>query len=157
MDSLGVGAIETGRKYVPDHRQHRQEVPPGNASVVVVFLSRILAAEGVLGPPLFVPYHPTWVGGLKGQEPWLWFLHPRVFWHFLCLQHLETSQGVLVDSLGVGAVEIGRIFAPDHRRRRQEALKHYLTTPAWFSCFRWGIVDGGGGIETPSVFHATPE
>ena len=45
----------------------------------------------------------------------------------------ETSQGVSMDSLGVGAVEIGRIFAPDHRRRRQEAPKRVLG-------------DAGGGL-----------
>ena len=38
-----------------------------------------------------------------------------------------------MDSLGVGAVEIGRIFAPDHRRRRQEAPKRVLG-------------DAGGGL-----------
>jgi hypothetical protein len=34
--------------------------------------------EGALGPPLFVLYHPTDVGGLKGHETRVIFDHPRV-------------------------------------------------------------------------------
>jgi hypothetical protein len=47
----------------------------------------------------------------------------------------------------MGAVEIGRKFAPDHHRRHQEAPKRVLATPAAFLRFlvetlrrrrRWG-------------------
>ena len=44
----------------------------------------------------------------------------------------------------MGAVEIGRIIAPDHRRRRQEALKRILATPAGFVGFFAGFVWRGG-------------
>ena len=63
----------------------------------------------------------------------------------------ETYQGVLVrvlvDSLGVSAIKIGRIFAPDCRQCRQEALWRVLATlGAFLCCFagfwqrgqRWG-------------------
>jgi hypothetical protein len=40
-----------------------------------------------------------------------------------------------MDSLGVHAVDIGRISAPDRRQRRQEAPKRCLATPAWFGGF----------------------
>ena len=74
-------------------------------------------------------------------------LAPRVIRHFLCPWHFETCHGVSVDSMGFGAVEIGRIIAPDHRRRHQEAPKRCLATPAaflrsWFG-FLWR--EGGWG------------
>jgi hypothetical protein len=37
-----------------------------------------------------------------------------------------------VDSLVVGAIEIGHKNAPDRRQCRQEALKRSLATPTWF-------------------------
>jgi hypothetical protein len=108
------------------------EALPGDAGVVFMFCCRYLMAEGALRPPLFVSHHPTVMGGPEGQEPRVWFLHPGVFWHFPCLERVGTLHGVSVDSLGICAVEIGRICAPDRRRCRQEAPKRYLTTPAWF-------------------------
>ena len=47
----------------------------------------------------------------------------------------ETFQGILLDSLGVSAIEIGHIIAPDHCQRRQEAPKHILATLAVFLHF----------------------
>ena len=75
--------------------------------------------------------------------------------HKKCMQHRciywipssygpETPQGVPLDSLGMGAVEIGRKYAPDHRRRRQEAPKRILTTPAAFLGFSTGCLRRGG-------------
>jgi len=75
--------------------------------------------RGGWGSFLFVPDTALGLGGLKGQDTHGWFLTTRVFRHLLCPQHLETSQGVSVDSLGVGAIEIRRIFVPDHRQHRQ--------------------------------------
>jgi hypothetical protein len=68
---------------------------------------------GGVGSPLFVPGPALGLGGLKGQETHGWFLTTRVFWHLVCPQCLETPQGVPLDSLGVHAVEIGRIITPD--------------------------------------------
>jgi hypothetical protein len=118
------------------------EALPDNAGVVFAFPGRVSTPEGVSEPPLFVPYQPTVVGGLKRQEPRMWFLHPRMFRHFLCPQALETYQGVSLDSLGVGAIEIGCIFAPNHRRRCQEAPKRVLAMPTVFLC--WIFVAWGG-------------
>ena len=52
----------------------------------------------------------------------------------------ETLQGVPLDSLGVGAIEIGRIIAPDRHRHRQEALKRIPAMPAGFLGFFAGFV-----------------
>jgi hypothetical protein len=92
------------------------------------------------------------VGGLKRQEPQMWFLHPRVFWHFLCPQALETYQGVSLDSLGVCTIKIGCIIAPDHRQRRQEAPKRILAMLAVFLCFPLGCLQRRGvwGCLNPS-------
>ena len=49
-----------------------------------------------------------------------------------------------MDSLGVGAIEIGRIYAPDHCRRRQEAPKRVLATPGVFLHFFAGFLQHGG-------------
>ena len=59
----------------------------------------------------------------------------RHFSHLPGSYGYETLQGVQWDSLGVGAVEIGHIIAPDHRRHCQEAPKRFLVTPAAFPCF----------------------
>ena len=56
----------------------------------------------------------------------------------------ETLQGVPLDSLGVSAIEIGRIIARDRRRHRQEALKRIPATPAGFLGFFAGFVWRGG-------------
>ena len=56
----------------------------------------------------------------------------------------ETFQGILLDSLGVSAIEIGHIIAPDHCQRRQEAPKHILATSAQFFHFSAGLMWCGG-------------
>ena len=72
----------------------------------------------------------------------------RCIYHFPASYGSETSQGVQWDSLGVGAIKIGRIFAPDRRRHRQEAPKRFLATPASFPCFlcRFSAAWGGLGL-----------
>jgi hypothetical protein len=47
----------------------------------------------------------------------------------------ETSQGVSLDCLGVGVIEIGRKNAPDRRQHHQEAPKRCLATPACVTRF----------------------
>jgi len=106
-------------------------------------------AEGVSEPPLFVPCHPTPVGGVKGQEPQMWSLHPDMFRHSLCPQHPRTSQGVSLDSLGVDAVKIGHICTPDHRRRRQEAPKRILGDAGGVFSFSGRIPLARGPLESP--------
>ena len=59
----------------------------------------------------------------------------RSIYHFPTAYNLETFQGVPLDYLGVDAVEIEHIIAPDHRRHRQEAPKRIPTMPAAFSRF----------------------
>jgi hypothetical protein len=54
---------------------------------------------------------------------------------FLPLISLWHPQGVQGDSMGVGAVKIGRSYAPDHHRRHQEAPKRIPATPVAF----WGL------------------
>ena len=49
-----------------------------------------------------------------------------------------------MDSLGVGAVKIGRIIAPDHRQHRQEAPKRFLAMPAALLRFFAGSLQRGG-------------
>ena len=61
------------------------EVLPGDADTVFAFVLQNAVAEGALGPPLFVPHHPTVIEGQEVQEPRTWSLHIRMFWHFLCL------------------------------------------------------------------------
>jgi hypothetical protein len=50
-----------------------------------------------------------------------------------------------MDSLGVGAIEIRRIIAPNHHQHRQEAPKRYPAMPAWL--LQWGAL---------CSFQATP-
>ena len=61
------------------------EALPGDADMVFAFALQNAMAEGVLGPPVFVPHHLTVIGGQEVQEPRMWSLHIRMFWHFLCL------------------------------------------------------------------------
>ena len=61
------------------------EALPGDADTVFAFVLQNTVAEGALGPPLFVPHHPTAIEGQEVQEPRMWSLHIRLFWHFLCL------------------------------------------------------------------------
>jgi hypothetical protein len=65
----------------------------------------------------------------------------------------ETFQGVPLDSLGVGAWEIRRIIAPDHRQRRQEAPKRILAMPAAFFHFSIGSLQRGGVLGRRYSFH----
>src|ERR1700733_7418149 len=66
-------------------------------------------------------------------------------YHLSACWHLETPQGVQGDSMGVGAVEIGRNYAPDHRRRHQEAPKRIPATPAAFLRCWFGFLQHKGG------------
>ena len=59
----------------------------------------------------------------------------QCFSHLQPTQWLETPQGVLVNSLGVGKIGIRCIFAPDHWQCHQEALKHCLVMPMGFLHF----------------------
>ena len=64
-----------------------------------------------------------------------------------CIYHLPQSynpgtfQGVPLDSLGVDAIKIRRIIAPDHC---QEAPKCFLVTPAAFLRFFVNLLQRGG-------------
>ena len=66
-----------------------------------------------------------------------------IHWFPCCYSH-KTFQGVPLDSLGVGAIESGRIIAPDHRQHRQEAPKRNLATLAAFLRFLDGFLWNGG-------------
>ena len=58
-----------------------------------------------------------------------------------------------MDSLGVGAVKIGRISVPDHCRRRQEAPKRLLATLAVFLRFFVGFLRRGRLWGGMCLFH----
>jgi hypothetical protein len=62
-----------------------------------------------------------------------------------------------VDSLGVNAVEIGCMIAPDRRQHRQNALKRCLTMPASFSHFLANPRRQRGRRDPLCPFHATPQ
>jgi hypothetical protein len=49
-----------------------------------------------------------------------------------------------MDSLGAGAIEIGRIYAPNRCQRCQEAPKRVLATPGVFLHFLTGFLQRGG-------------
>ena len=77
MDSLGVGAIEIGRKNAPDRWQRRQEALKrlsDDAGMPLVFLDNALIDLGALGLPLVIPGQPMATGGCERQEPHMWFL-----------------------------------------------------------------------------------
>ncbi len=57
-------------------------------------------------------------------------------------QH-ETAQGDLLDSPGVGAIEIRHKYDADQRQRRQEAPMCDLATPAWIFDFFCAIIAVG--------------
>ena len=116
MDSLGVSAIKIRCIIAPDRRRHRQEAlkhipvtPVGFLGFFVGFVWR-----GGVGGHLcsFQPLHWGW-GALKDK------IHAGGFLTTWCIYPLpwayssETSQGVPLDSLGVGAIKIRRIIAPD--------------------------------------------
>ena len=92
------------------------EAHSGDTGGVFGFFCCIYVAQGGWGSSLFIPDTALGLEGLKGQDTRGWLKTTQVFWHFLSPQHLETRQGVSMDSLGVGAIEIGRIFTPDHHR-----------------------------------------
>ena len=61
----------------------------------------------------------------------------------------KTSQGVPLDSLGVGAVEIRCIIVPDHRRHRQEAPKRVLGNATGILVFSCWISTAWGPLVSP--------
>ena len=88
LDSLGVGAVEIGRNYAPDRRQHRQEAPkriPATVAAFLHFFLQVFAARGGMESYLFVPDIALCLEGLKRQDTRGWFLTTRVFWYFFCL------------------------------------------------------------------------
>ena len=85
----------------------------GDADGICVLLCCFSAAWGGLGLYLFIPSTALVLGGLKGQETRGWFLTTRCIYPLPWAYSSENSQGVPLDSLGVSAVEIGRINAPD--------------------------------------------
>jgi len=68
---------------------------------------------GGWGSPLFVPATALGLGGLKGPDTCGWFLTTWCIYPLPWAYSSETSQGVPLDSLGVGAVDIGCIIVPD--------------------------------------------
>ena len=54
-----------------------------------------------------------------------------------------------MDSLEVGVVEIGCIFAPNHCQHRHEAPKRLSATPAAFCIFGGNTCSGGGVVVLP--------
>ena len=70
---------------------------------------------------------------------------------------LETFQGATVDSLGVGTVKTGCIYAPDCRRCRQEAPKRYPATPAWFWQLLGLFLHQKGCWDPLCLFHTIPQ
>jgi hypothetical protein len=60
---------------------------------------------------------------------------------------------IVLDSMGVGAVEMGRNYAPDHHRRHQEAPKRIPATPAAFSRFWFGFLRREGGWGSLWLFQ----
>jgi len=70
-------------------------------------------AWGPLVLPLFIPGPALWLGGLKRQDTCGWFLTTWCIYPLPWAYSSETSQGVPLDSLGVGAVEIRHIIVPD--------------------------------------------
>jgi hypothetical protein len=58
-----------------------------------------------------------------------------------------------MDPLEVGAIENGRINAPDRCRCRQEALKRVLATPAAFSRFSIDFLRRGWRWGGMCLFH----
>jgi hypothetical protein len=82
LDSLGVGAVEIGRKYAPDHDRRHQEAPKRVLATPAAFLLFLSKSCGVGGVEV-VFVRPRWrsvAGGLQGPG---WLLATRVFWHFL--------------------------------------------------------------------------
>jgi len=75
------------------------------------------------------------------------------FSHFHLPYKPETFQRGLLDSLGMGAVKIGCIIAPDRRQHRQEALMRILATPAAFLRFCVGFLQRAGVWGGLCSFH----
>ena len=58
--------------------------------------------------------------------------------HLSTTWQLETAQGDLLDSPGVGAIEIHQQYVVDRWQHRQEAPMRNLVTPAWiWDFFAW--------------------
>ena len=89
------------------------EAHSSDAGGVFAFVGPFSAAWGGLGSSLSIPHLVLWLGGHKGQDTRRWFLTTRCIYPLPWSYSPETSQGVLLNSLGVDAVEIGRIIAPD--------------------------------------------
>jgi len=70
-------------------------------------------ARGGLGSYIFIPHLVLWLEGLKGQDTPGWSKTTRCIYLFPWPYSPKTFQGVLLDSLGVDAIEIGHIIAPN--------------------------------------------
>ena len=77
-----------------------------------------------------------------------------------CIYHLPhsynpgTFQGVPLDSLGVDAIKIRCIIAPDHCQHCQEVPKRFLVMLAAFLCFFVSLLQRGGVWGCLCSFHA---
>jgi len=89
------------------------EAHSGNTGRVFGFFRPICVAWGGWKSPLFIPATALGLGGLKGQDTHGWFLTTQCIYPLPWAYSSETSQGVPLDSLGVGAIEIGCIIVPD--------------------------------------------
>jgi len=125
------------------------EAHSSDAGGVFVFSGPFPVAWGGLGSYLFVPDPALWLGRLKGQDTHGWSRTTRCIYPLPWAYSSETSQGVSMDSLGVGAVEIGRIFTPDHRWRRQEAPKRVLGDAGGVLGFSCRISAAWGPLVSP--------
>jgi hypothetical protein len=72
------------------------------------------------------------------------------------MECLQTYQGVSIDSLVVGAIEIGHKNAPNRRQCHQEAPKRSLATPMWFLMFLIEFLMWREHPDPLYPFHTTP-
>ena len=72
------------------------------------------------------------------------------------MECLQTYQGVSIDSLVVGVIEIGCKNAPDHRQCHQEAPKRSLAMLMWFLMFLIEFLMWRGHPDPLYLFHTTP-
>ena len=75
----------------------------------------------------------------------------RHFFHLTSSYGYKTLQGVPLDSLGVGTIEIGCIIVPDCHQHCQEVLKHIPAMLVGFWGFFVGFVWLGGGVGGTTV------
>ena len=66
-----------------------------------------------------------------------------VIYHILGSHNLEPFQGVLLDSLGVGAIKSRCKYAPNCCRHCQEVPKHFLVMLVVFLCFSSALAAWG--------------